>query len=234
MFRLNRATEINRLGLFAKRVRGLVCIAVFAFVAAGSASQINADPVLTFNPSTGSSGTNNNQSVGWQFNVTSTITITGLGWYDDGGNGLATGHTVGIWNPAGALITSVFVPAGTVAALDGQFRTIFFAPIVLNVGSGYIVGGENFVTNPERLAFNVSQTLDPRIAYVDATFSALGSGFVRPTQFSTATTGFYGPSFSIAGSSAAIPEPATIMLLGTGLVGTVAAIRKRRRARNDD
>jgi hypothetical protein len=135
---------------------------------------------------------------------------------------------VGIWAPNGILLASVLVPAGAVGILDGQFRVINIAPLVLPVGNGYIVGGENFSTNTERLAFNVTQTVDPRITYFDATFSDVGSGFVRPTNFSVANTGFYGPGFSVLPAGPAVPEPTTLLLLGTGLAGiAVKKIRSR-------
>ena len=210
-----------------RQTRLLLTLVASAFLLSAAVST-NADPVLTFNPATGLNGVNQNQSVGWQFNVVTSLTVTGLGWYDEGANGLTTAHMVGIWSPGGALLASVLVPAGAVASLDGQFRTIAIAPIVLAVGNGYIVGGENFAQNTERLAFNVTQTVDPRIAFVDATFSDVGSGFVRPTNFSVAETGFYGPSFSVAGTQN-VPEPATLLLLGSGLAGVLTQVRKRRK-----
>src|SRR6266496_919679 len=116
-------------------------------LAFGIASRVAADPVLSFNPATGSSGANQAQSVGWQFDVNTSLTVTGLGWYDDGANGLAVSHTVGIWDPSGNLLASVLIPAGSAAILDGQFRTVAIAPLVLPIGVGYIVGGENFSSN---------------------------------------------------------------------------------------
>jgi hypothetical protein len=89
-----------------KRIQQLTCCLVVLF-AVGAISFVSADPVLVFNAATGSSAINQNQSVGWQFNVTTAITVTGLSWYDEGANGLVVGHTVGIWNPAGTLLGSV-------------------------------------------------------------------------------------------------------------------------------
>jgi hypothetical protein len=220
-------SQAYSISLVIKHLKRLTCCLgiIFAFSMAG---RVAANPVLIFNTATGGSGANQNQSVGWQFNVNTSLTVTGLSWYDDGANGLAVGHTVGIWDPLGNLLSSVFIPAGTAAGLDGQFRTIAIAPIVLPVGVGYIVGGENFSANTERLASDVTQTVDSRITYFDATFSNINSGFTRPTSFSVATTGFYGPSFSVNNGSS-VPEPGTLVLLGTGLTGAVGAVRKRRR-----
>jgi hypothetical protein len=179
--------------------------------------------VLTFNPATGGTGANQDQSVGWQFNVLSPLTVTDLEWFDPNGPagaGLSTAHTVGIWNPAGALLTSVVIPAGVAAPLDGMFRFETVAPVNLPVGNGYVVGGQNFAANTDRLACGsggdcdglLVQTLDPNLAFVNATFSGAG-GFQEPTLFSIAHEGFYGPSFSV------VPGP----IAGAGLPGLILA-----------
>ena len=192
-------------------------------VALGVAS-LTATPIISFDAGTGSNGGQNNQSVGWQFNVTQSLTVTGLGWFDDGGDGLAVSHTVGIWDSAGTLLASILVPAGTTAPLDGQYRMVAITPIVLGIGDGYIVGGENFANNTERLAFNVTMTVDPRITFFDATFSGVGSGFVRPTEFSVAETGFFGPMFAVDN----VPEPSTWALITSGLLAAAFARRQRK------
>ena len=105
----------RRLSLFAATLAAL-------FIApAGLTAQTQA---LTFTPGSGSPGSNNDQSVGWQFNVLTGITVNGLGWYDDGANGLSIGHSVGIWDPSGTLLTSILVPGGTAAGLNGQYRCL--------------------------------------------------------------------------------------------------------------
>jgi hypothetical protein len=205
-----------------KKVYVLSFVVSMAFTASAS--------VITFNPVTGGTAANGNQTVGWQFNVLSPLTATGLEWYDAAGTGLNTAHTVGIWNPAGTLLTSVLIPAGVAAPLDGMFRFESIAPITLPVGNGYIIGGQNFAASTDLLACGsggpcdglLVQTVDPRLAFVNATFSNPG-GFTEPTFFSIAHEGFYGPSFSTA-----VPEPSSMVLLAIGLIVAGSAMRYRK------
>jgi hypothetical protein len=190
--------------------------------------------VITFNPAMGGTGANANQSVGWQFNVLSPVTVVDLEWYDAAGTGLNTAHTVGIWSPTGTLLTSILIPAGAAAPLDGLFRFEFIAPISLPVGNGYIVGGQNLAASTDLLACGsggpcdglLPLTVDSRLAFVNATFSNSG-GFTEPAFFSAAHEGFFGPSFSVTA-----PEPSSMLLLGGGLISVGLAMwyRKQRTA----
>ncbi len=155
--------------------------------------------ILEFDEETGSTGTNSNQSVGWQFDLLEQITVQALLWFDDELDGLSVAHETGIWAPDGTLLVSAVIPAGTAADLRGVWRSVPVDPVVLSPGNGYIVGGFNGSASTDRLAFNVDHTfVDPSINYVDATFSSLNGIFERPTNFSSAVTGFYGPSFQLS------------------------------------
>ena len=180
-------------------------------------------PILTFTPGSGTAGNNGDQSVGWQFDVLTGVTLNGFSWYDDGANGLSVAHTVGIWGPSGILLASAVIPAGTTAPLDGIFRTVFVSDLFLAPGTGYILGGQNFSTSTDFLSGNVSGlVVNPDISFFDATFSPDDGTFERPTEFSVAETGFWGPSFTIGTTTAnVVPEPGTMTLLATGGAGAL-------------
>jgi len=65
---------------------------------AGGGNLAFADLAATVDPSKiTSTDFGTEQSLGWRFFVDQAITITSLGLYDAGDNGLATGHVMGIW-----------------------------------------------------------------------------------------------------------------------------------------
>lgn len=208
-------------GIPMKFVLSAIVAGIVALAPAIGSAQTSA---LTFTSGTGSSGLTNNQTVGWQFNVTSGFTVNALSWYDSGGDGLGQSYQVGIWSPDGTLLTSATVPSGTSGSLLDGFRTVSISDLFLDVGNGYIVGGLNSAQSTDALLFDVSGLATASgIEFVDATFSDFDLGFVRPTQFSVAETGFFGPSFTVT----SVPEPTSIVLLGTGLVMLFSARRRR-------
>jgi len=147
---------------------------------------------------TGLCSSNRDQNVGWQFDVNEPIAVTALTWFDQFGNGLTLSHEVAVWNPDGTLVAGpVVIPAGSEATLDDIWRRIDVTPVEIGVNEGYIVGGFNGADQPDCLLFDADQTVDSRIAYVDAVFSDFATSLERPTKFSTAETGLYGPSFMI-------------------------------------
>ncbi len=81
-----------------------------------------------------------NTTRGWTFSVTAPLVVEQLGFWDSGEDGLLVAHDVGLWIDDGTLLTSVTVPVGTEAPLQGMFRWVTTPPVALAPGTTYVIG----------------------------------------------------------------------------------------------
>jgi hypothetical protein len=208
-----------------------IYISAFTILVAQALSiAASASPVLSFNEATGGGGVHLNRALGWRFNVLQPIIVDGLGWFDENGDGLLFGHRIGIWSPTGVLLTDASVSAGSIDALDGQFRTVGVPQLTLPPAIGYVVGGVDYAGDTERMACGntasspcngftignpaeLSQVVDPRIQWTDAMYSNQTTDFIRPNLVGGSTQGYYGPSFSVV-----VPEPSCALMCLAALV----------------
>lgn len=173
----------------------------------GLACTVPAAPVLAvdFTTSVGDF-TNDNWSLGWQFDVNTPIVVTSLGFYDDQKNGLAASHDIGIWDPAGVLLVMGTVNPGD--PLISWWRWTNVTPVTLAVGRGYqigaVTGSENYTAEPGGF------TSDPSITFVDGSyFDPPGGGVLAyPNSSGGGVIGWFGPNFATD-----VPEPATFLLV---------------------
>lgn len=124
--------------------------------------------------------------MGFRFSLAEDTTITALGAYDAGGNGLQASHTVGIWLASnGSLVVSAFVPDGTQAELDGHFRYTEISDTVLPGGAEYIVAASQFGMGAESDSYAVDTSgiiLNPKITWLSPrTEYTPSGGFLYPT-----------------------------------------------------
>src|SRR5262249_58403989 len=105
---------------------------------------------------------------GWSFTTADSLTVTALGWWDFGNDGLAASHQVGIWNTSGTLLMSATVASGTTDPLASGFRfdSALTGTTTLAPGT-YVIGGKSEVS--DLVAFIVpagNVTLAPGITFI--------------------------------------------------------------------
>jgi hypothetical protein len=170
-----------------------------------------------------------NLTNGWAFSTASAITVTSLGYWDFGSDGLATSHQVGIWNSAGTLLMSGTVAAGTAESLSNGFRfnsTISGAPLL--AAGTYVIGG---LTSSDPVARQVplgNLSLAPGISFIQERFNGGGQALTFPSftdRFAT-DSGFFGPDFQFNAVSASVPESGGTFLLMLGAVAGLFVLRR--------
>jgi len=172
--------------------------------------------------------------------------VNWLGYYDHGGDGLASSHLVTLWdNNTQTIIASATVPAGTAAPLVNGFRWVQLASTVtLNYGSYYVIGAHTDGVDlwGDIIANNSPDNGNNGQISWNSQYVQLGSGweFTRAGRYDSSGN-YPGEPPNQAGSDAIypvanlgynvvpVPEPAGLMLLAVG--ATVWGFSSRRRNR---
>ena len=170
-------------------------------------------------------------TVGWSFTANSDLTVTELGYFDYGGNGLGEAHPVGIWDDTGNLLGSTTVQ--TNGTLIGGFRYASVPAIALESGRNYVIAG--FQSN-ESLASRIDGLATGNFsAYAGITYGnslmEFTPVFSRP-GYDLINIGApaIGPNFRATESAtiAPVPEPGTAVCgFALAMVGLIGRRRSR-------
>ncbi len=211
----------SRLKLF------IVSVALFAVMGQAKAVPLIdftsfSDPFVWFG---NTSGCTAGCTLGYSFDVSSSVTIDGLGVFDFGSDGLNNDHEIGIWNTTttALLATAMVGPSGSTssdvsASGAGNWLYSDIASLTLTAGTRYTVGALFEIGHTDRVIFNAGGIFsnDPGAAYDDLKF--INSGVLAlPTGSGDTDDRYFGAGMRI--EAAAVPEPSTLLLLGAGLMG---------------
>lgn len=177
--------------------------------------------------------TDSNQSFtfGWQFTVTSPVTVTELGYYDPAAKGkLKSNHDVGIFASDGSLLLSTTIAAGKYTTVD-DFAFVSVPSFTLADGT-YVIGGDSF-DSKDPFIFSASSLLPiPQITLGETGLFTFGSVFTLPATNQASAT-YFGPNFEVTPTISAVPESSSFSMLTCAVLSfAFAAFAFRRKPLN--
>ena len=168
--------------------------------------------------------------LGWSFQVLNPITVTALAVYENNGAGIAEEHDVGIWNSAGTLVEGTFVEPGDPNVFDqlGQQEWVTFANSPTTLYPGTYTIGAVWLDGTDALIFPGTPGLNvngPSIRFIQNEYAVGTDLNTEPTNTTGDLNSYFGPNFTYV--PATVPEPGTLLLLGSGLLGAVGVMRRK-------
>ena len=160
-----------------------------------------------------------NATVGWEFTLSSPVLLNGLGFWDNGSDGLINPHDVGIWNsanPSTLLASTTLTTASStaVASTSPTGRWLFNAiPSITLLPGTYVVGATIVSNDPDLQRFSATASLFSGATFVQAR-DISGATLTYPSPASVFNDGVFGPNLQVS----PIPEPASTALFLCGLI----------------
>ena len=219
-------------------------LVLFIFIAFVTTAPVNADTVAYSDP--GSSGDQAfNGNLALTFTVNSPITVTSLGVFNASGTGLITGTiNVVIFNTAtNSKVTPVvtFGPDSTYTPGAGGFDVFqSISPVVLAPGT-YEVDAVGFSTSDENGNIRFGSA-GPTLNNGGGVITFTGAGWDSSLSLDDPQTcmeckalppgasQFDAGTFTYEGGVVTTPEPASLSLFATGLLGLAGLLRRKRAA----
>ncbi len=181
--------------------RKLRCVSVFLCLLVVSASASKADTTALTVTSVGAASNVGNYSLGWRFTANSSVTVDQLGYWDQGLDGFASPHQVGLYDLAGNLLTSTTVASSD--PLTADFRYHATSSYTLTAGDDYYLMG---VAGSDNYIYNASISTDPAVTYVAGEYNSVADGTLKSPDLANSNI-YLGPNFKY--TTSAVPEAST-------------------------
>ena len=229
---------------FMLNTRWLVAVVAVATLSLTNVKPSQAGFVLQGGTETSTSNpTNQNFMIGYDFVSNTNQSLTALGFWDEGSNGLPRSFQVGLWATATqTLLATVTIdntdpldPSVTIA--NGQYRyETLGAAIALTSGTtytlGYQVGSPNLSATDTLVLVHSSLTVDPNVSIPNLLRFQNTAAFTFPTTTSVVADNFFAGSVNAQlspNAPNAVPAPAGLVLgiIGLGSCGIGGMVRRR-------
>ena len=187
---------------------------------------VNLPPLDAYSPHTHAAG-----MLGWTFTVHSTVTVTGVGWFDYGRDGLLSSVQVGLWkavNGWNSGLTPETIWTGSVGSnspLSGDFRILALSQELTLMPGQYQLGGlNNGIDSGAYVDTYLNDSVSTDTVSLGMIFFRSPGSYGRAdfgpvSDFYLATGVEMGPMLFI------VPEPSSAII---GSFGLLALLRRRR------
>ena len=150
----------------------------------------------TINISGGITSATTYYSIGWRFTPLTNITVTAIGTYDINGGGLASDHTVRLYNQtAGTIITNVVIPQSTPGEPAGGFNAHYVpvVPFVLPAGDTYLIARDQGLDGYQ---YDTSMTAGSELGFNEGVAVKLGlPASASSFNIVRSSSSYFGPNF---------------------------------------
>jgi hypothetical protein len=196
----------------------------------GTCAALAQQDIVSFTGLGGNQAINGNYTLGYEFSVTSPITVSAL---SDFASGVASGGTaVGLWNASGTEIASTAVTPSDLLTSDGYFRYSLLSSAITLQDGDYFVGAYA----PSGTAYSsgvTGLTAVSGVSYLGSDYSR-ASGLQDPTTPVSSSLYLFGGNVVLASAVSfgdadpVVPDAGSgMMLLSAGLAGLAAFGRKK-------
>jgi hypothetical protein len=218
-----------------------------ALIGLGDVSRAAADPVvlrpiLDIVGGVPSETTAASITYGWWFSLSQSVTVNGIGIWDEGGDGLLPGTVpVALWRRDGTLLATGIVgdgaqPVSSIGTSGTWLFDRFASPLTLDIGE-YVVGALYSRALQEPLRVNATTVTLPGVTYLGGAFGE-AEGLRFPStifEIPNQSRNYFGPNLLTDADRAfpepppPVPEPASAVLVATGVMALLANARRLRR-----